>query len=80
VYNPDGSETKKAIMAFAFFANTYLITNLPITPIFGRNTHRYCLCNIVEVSDGKAALIKVDMGKAVFGSRNIPVDSDMTGL
>jgi diaminopimelate epimerase len=31
---------------------------------------------IVEEEKGKALLIRVDMGKAIFASRDIPVDSD----
>jgi diaminopimelate epimerase len=32
--------------------------------------------DIIEEKKGKAFLIKVDMGKAIFSSRKIPVDSD----
>ncbi len=32
--------------------------------------------NIVEDLNGKAMMIQVDMGKAIFASRDIPVDSD----
>ncbi len=32
--------------------------------------------DIIEEEKGKAMLIRVDMGKAIFSSRDIPVDSD----
>lgn len=77
VYNPDGSEAEKSGNGLRIFCK-YLFDH-------GHTTKRQfsvetltdiVYAEIVETSNGKASLIKVDMGKAIFSSRQIPVNSD----
>lgn len=77
VYNPDGSEAEKSGNGLRIFCK-YLFD-------YGHTTKRQfsvetltdiVYADIVEVKDGKASMIKVDMGKAIFSSRQIPVNSD----
>jgi diaminopimelate epimerase len=78
VYNPDGSEAEKSgnglriLCKYLFdygFAHKRQFSLETITDIV--------YADIVEESGGKASLIKVDMGKAIFKSREIPVNSDL---
>lgn len=77
VYNPDGSEAEKSGNGLRIFCK-YLFDH-------GHTTKRQfsvetltdiVYAEIVETSNGKASLIKVDMGKAIFSSKQIPVNSD----
>jgi len=77
VYNPDGSEAEKSgngLRIFCKYLYDYGHTN---TRQFSVETLTDIVyADIVEENKGKAAFIRVDMGKAIFESRKIPVDSD----
>lgn len=77
VYNPDGSEAEKSGNGLRIFCK-YLFDH-------GHTSKRQfsvetltdnVYADIVEVKNGRAAMIRVDMGKAIFASRQIPVNSD----
>ncbi len=78
VYNPDGSEAEKSgngLRIFCKFLYDYGYAN---TRQFSVETLTDVVyAEIVEEKAGKATLIKVDMGKANFRSREIPVNSDL---
>jgi diaminopimelate epimerase len=77
VYNPDGSEAEKS-------GNGLRILCKYLYDYGHSNTRQFSIetltdivyADIVEEEKGKAMLIKVDMGKAIFASRDIPVNSD----
>lgn len=77
IYNPDGSEAEKSgngLRIFCKFLYDYKFTEgrkFSVETPGGLTT-----AEIIEEEKGKAGIIKVDMGKAVFRSREIPVDSD----
>lgn len=79
VYNPDGSEAEKSGNGLRIFCK-YLFDHGHTTKTkFSVETLTDVVyAEIVEVRDGKAFLVKVDMGKAIFKSRQIPVGSDKT--
>lgn len=77
VFNPDGSEAEKSgnglriLCKYLFdykYANKRQFSVETLTDIV--------YADIVEEKNGKATLIQVDMGKAIFTSRDIPVNSD----
>jgi diaminopimelate epimerase len=77
VYNPDGSEAEKSGNGLRILCK-YLYD-------YGHTKSRHfsvetltdiVYAEIIEEESGKATLIRVDMGKANFASRDIPVDSD----
>lgn len=77
VFNPDGSEAEKSgnglriLCKYLFdykYANKRQFSVETLTDIV--------YADIVEEKHGKATLIQVDMGKAIFTSRDIPVNSD----
>jgi diaminopimelate epimerase len=78
VYNPDGSEAEKSgnglriLCKFLFdygFATTRQFSVETLTDIV--------YAEIIEESKGKASLIRVDMGKAKFTSKDIPVTTEL---
>lgn len=77
VYNPDGSEAEKSGNGLRIFCKYLYDNGFTKNKKFSVETLTDIVyAEIVEEKDGKASMIKVDMGKAIFGSRNIPVDSD----
>ena len=77
VYNPDGSEAEKSgngLRIFCKYLYDYKYTKSRQFSIETLTDIVYA--DIVEEDKGKATMIKVDMGKAIFSSRNIPVNSD----
>ncbi len=79
VYNPDGSEAEKSgngLRIFCKYLYDYGHTNKRHFSIETLTDVVYA--DIVEEQKGKATLIRIDMGKAIFTSRDIPVDSDKT--
>jgi diaminopimelate epimerase len=77
VFNPDGSEAEKSgngLRIFCKFLYDYGYTKNRQFSVETLTDTVYA--DIIEVKKGKAFLIKVDMGKAIFSSRKIPVDSD----
>jgi diaminopimelate epimerase len=78
VYNPDGSEAEKSgnglriLCKFLFdygFAKTRQFSVETLTDIV--------YADIIEETKGKASLIRVDMGKAKFTPKDIPVNSEL---
>lgn len=77
VYNPDGSEAEKSGNGLRIFCKYLFDYGFAEKRQFSVETLTDIVYgDITEVKNGKAAQIKVDMGKAIFTSRNIPVDSD----
>jgi diaminopimelate epimerase len=77
VYNPDGSEAEKSgngLRIFCKYIYDYGFTQKREFSVETLTDIVYA--KIDEVEEGRAKLITVDMGKAIFGSRQIPVDSD----
>jgi diaminopimelate epimerase len=77
VFNPDGSEAEKSGNGLRILCK-YLFD-------YGHaKKHQFSVetlagvvyADIIEEENGKAAMIRVDMGKAIFKSRDIPVHSD----
>ncbi len=78
VYNPDGSEAEKSGNGLRIFckflydygyAGSRKFTVETLTDVVS--------AEIVEETNGKATLIRIDMGKAKFRSKEIPVNSDL---
>jgi diaminopimelate epimerase len=77
VYNPDGSEAEKSGNGLRILCKYLYDYGHTKTRQFSVETLTDIVyVDIVEEEKGKATLIKVDMGKAIFTSRDIPVDSD----
>lgn len=77
VFNPDGSEAEKSgngLRIFCKYIFDYRFTEARKFSVETLTDMVYA--EITEDKDGKARQIKVDMGKAVFTSRQIPVNSD----
>jgi len=78
VYNPDGSEAEKSGNGLRIFCKYLYDYGYAGKRQFSVETLTDVVyAEIVEEKKGKATLIKVDMGKAIFKSRDIPVDSDL---
>ena len=77
VYNPDGSEAEKSGNGLRILCKYLYDYGYTKNRKFSVETLTDIVyADIVEETHGKAALIRVDMGKAIFTSREIPVDSD----
>jgi diaminopimelate epimerase len=77
VYNPDGSEAEKSGNGLRILSKYLYDNGFAKSRRFSIETLiDIVYVEIVEETDGKALSIKVDMGKAFFGSRDIPVDSN----
>ncbi|MBN1951295.1 MAG: diaminopimelate epimerase [Bacteroidales bacterium] len=77
VYNPDGSEAEKSGNGLRIFCKFILDYGYTDKREFSVETLTDVVyAKIDEVENGKARMITVDMGKAIFASRQIPVDSD----
>lgn len=77
VYNPDGSEAEKSGNGLRIFCKYIYDYGFTSQRSFSVETLTDIVhAEIVEEKKHRALLIKVDMGKAVFASRQIPVDSD----
>lgn len=76
VYNPDGSEAEKSGNGLRILCKYLYDTGYTKSRKFSIETLTDTVfAEIVEETEGKATLIKVEMGKAIFGSPDIPVDS-----
>ncbi|MBN2520258.1 MAG: diaminopimelate epimerase, partial [Bacteroidales bacterium] len=77
IFNPDGSEAEKSgngLRIFCKYLYDYNYTkqkSFTVETLGGTVT-----ANIDEEVNGKAKMITVDMGKAIFTSRMVPVNSD----
>lgn len=77
ILNPDGSEAEKSgngLRIFAKYLYDYKIANTTVFTI--ETAGGLVQAEVVEEVNGKAQLIKVDMGKAIFSSPEIPVNYD----
>ena len=77
IYNPDGSEAENCgngLRIFSKYLHDYdfLSADAFTVDILGRLIH----CQILEKKAGKAALVKVEMGKATFVSSEVPIVFD----
>jgi len=78
VYNPDGSEAEKSGNGLRIFCKYLFDNGFTTSKKFSVETLTDIVyAEIVHETNKKAALVKVDMGKAIFSSRRIPVDSDL---
>jgi diaminopimelate epimerase len=77
VYNPDGSEAEKSGNGLRILCKYLYDYGYAKARKFSVETLTDIVyANIVEEKNGKAMLIQVDMGKAIFKSHDIPVNSD----
>jgi diaminopimelate epimerase len=77
VYNPDGSEAEKSGNGLRILCKYLYDYGYAKTRHFSLETMTDIVyAEIVEEEKGKAMLIRLDMGKAIFASRDIPVNSD----
>jgi diaminopimelate epimerase len=77
VFNPDGSEAEKSGNGLRIFCKYLFDMGYTQKREFSVETLTDVVyATIDEVENGKAKMVTVDMGKAVFSSRNIPVNSD----
>jgi diaminopimelate epimerase len=77
VYNPDGSEAEKSGNGLRIVCKYLYDYCYAKTRHFSLETMTDIVyADIVEEEKGKAMLIRLDMGKAIFASRDIPVNSD----
>jgi len=77
IYNPDSSEAEKSgngLRIFSKFLYDYKFTG---NKDFSIETKGGIVsAHVIEETNGKAQKIKVDMGKAIFNAREIPVAAD----
>jgi diaminopimelate epimerase len=77
VYNPDGSEAEKSGNGLRIMCKYLYDYGHAKMRQFSLETMTDIVhAEIVDEDGGKAMLIRLDMGKAIFASRDIPVDSD----
>lgn len=77
VFNPDGSEAEKSGNGLRIFCKFLFDYGYTAKKQFSVETLTDIVyADIVETENGKASMIRVDMGKAVFSSKQIPVNSD----
>jgi diaminopimelate epimerase len=78
VYNPDGSEAEKSGNGLRILCKYLYDYGYAKSRKFSIETlSDMVYAEVVEEMNGKASLIRVDMGKAIFNSHDIPVDSDI---
>jgi diaminopimelate epimerase len=78
VFNPDGSEAEKSGNGLRIFCKYLFDYGFSAKRNFSVETLTDVVyAEITEEKAGKAMLISVDMGKAKFTSREIPVNSDL---
>jgi diaminopimelate epimerase len=74
ILNPDGSEAEKSGNGLRIFAKYLYDLKFAKSPCFTIETPGGLVqAKIIEENYGKARIIKVDMGKAVFSSESVPV-------
>lgn len=78
VYNPDGSEAEKSGNGLRIFCKYLYDYGYAKTRQFSVETLTDIVhAGIFEEANGKASMVVVDMGKAIFAPREIPVSSDL---
>jgi diaminopimelate epimerase len=77
ILNPDGSEAEKSGNGLRIFAKFLYDYKFAERKVFSIETPGGLVrTEIIETKKEKASTIKVDMGKAIFESENIPVNCD----
>lgn len=77
IYNPDGSEAEKSGNGLRIYCKYLYDYGFATTKKFTVETlGGLVTAEIIEEENGKAKMISVDMGQAIFESRKIPVESD----
>jgi diaminopimelate epimerase len=77
IFNPDGSEAEKSGNGLRIFCKYLYDYKYAKSKTFTVETPGGMVkAEIIEEQNGLARMISVDMGKAIFASRNIPVNSD----
>jgi len=75
MFNPDGSEFEKTGNGLRIFSKYLYDYGYTKSKFFSIETNGGIVHSVIEkIMNGKATNIKIDMGKAVFESVNIPVD------
>ncbi|WP_297417938.1 diaminopimelate epimerase [Clostridium sp.] len=75
IFNPDGSEAEKSGNGLRIFCKYIFDYGLTKSEEFSVETKGGIIkAKIIETSNKKAKLISVDMGKAIFNSREIPTN------
>ncbi|MBN2213914.1 MAG: diaminopimelate epimerase [Bacteroidales bacterium] len=77
IFNPDGSEAEKSGNGLRIFCKfLYDYKYVKKREFFVETPGGIVKATIIEEKNGRATMISVDMGKAIFRSRDIPVNSD----
>lgn len=77
ILNPDGSEAEKSGNGLRIFAKYLYDYKFAKEKVFSIETPGGKVrAEVIEEKNGKAFTIKVDMGKAIFESKNIPVNCE----
>ncbi len=77
IFNPDGSEAEKSGNGLRIFSKFLYDYGYAKSKDFSIHTPGGIVeAHVVEEKKGKAYLVKVDMGKAIFKARDIPVNAD----
>jgi diaminopimelate epimerase len=77
ILNPDGSEAEKSGNGLRIFAKYLYDYGFTSNKIFSIETLGGLVkAEVIEEKNGKAFFIKVDMGKAIFESKKIPVNCE----
>lgn len=77
ILNPDGSEAEKSGNGLRIFAKYLYDYKYAKEKIFSIETPGGLVrAEVIETINGKATTIKVDMGKAIFESKDIPVNCE----
>jgi diaminopimelate epimerase len=78
VYNPDGSEAEKSGNGLRILCKYLHDYGHAKSKKFSVETISDIVYGeVLEEQNGKATMVRVDMGKAIFASRHIPVNSDL---
>jgi diaminopimelate epimerase len=77
IFNPDGSEAEKSGNGLRIFAKYLFDYGFTTSRDFSIHTLGGIVkAHVIETRNDKAVMIKVDMGKAIFAARDIPVNDD----
>ena len=78
IFNPDGSEAEKSGNGLRIFSKYLYDYKFATQKSFTIETLGGIVqSHVIDEKNEKAMMIKVDMGKAIFQSREIPVNSDL---
>lgn len=76
VYNPDGSEAEKSGNGLRIFCKYIYDYGFAKSRQFSVETLTDIVyAEVIEVANNKASMLRIDMGKAKFASKDIPVNS-----